>query len=83
MRYLIALAVLAAALAAPTVVPAGGWATVELDALPSGVDAGDTWNARFTVLRHGVTPTDGAEPNVAIVDAETFGRDDLPGHFGG
>jgi hypothetical protein len=78
MRYLIALAVLAVALAAPAAAPAGGWATVELEALPSGVDAGDTWNARFTVLRHGVTPTDGAEPSVTIVDTESLAETTFP-----
>ena len=67
MRYLLALSVLAVALAAPAAAPAGGWATVELAAMPAGIDAGDTWTARFTVLRHGVTPTDGAEPSVTIV----------------
>jgi hypothetical protein len=72
MRYLVALTVLAVVLAASAAATAGGWATVELEALPSGVDAGDTWNARFTVLRHGVTPTDGAEPSVTIVDTENL-----------
>ncbi len=67
MRYLLALSVLAVALAAPAAAPAGGWATVELAAMPAGIDAGDTWTARFTVLRHGATPTDGAEPSVTIV----------------
>ena len=74
MRYLIALSVLVVALAAPAAAPAGGWATVELAAMPTGIDAGDTWTARFTVLRHGVTPTDGAEPSVTIahpVSSET------------
>jgi hypothetical protein len=71
MRYLIALSVLVAALAAPAAAPAGGWATVELEAMPVGLDAGDTWTARFTVLRHGVTPTDGAAPSVTIAPAES------------
>jgi hypothetical protein len=71
MRYLIALAALAVALAAPAAAPAGGWATVELAALPTGIDADETWTARFTVLRHGVTPTDGAKPSVSIVHPET------------
>ena len=78
MRYLIALGALAVCLAAPVAATAGGWATVELTALPAGVDAGDTWNARFTVLRHGVTPTDGAEPSVAIVDTVTSKRSTFP-----
>jgi hypothetical protein len=71
MRYLIAFLVLVAALAAPAAALAGGWATVELEAIPAGLDAGDTWTARFTVLRHGVTPTDGAEPSVTIAPAES------------
>ena len=83
MRYLIALTVLAVALCAPVAAPAGGWATVELDALPTGADAGDTWNARFTVLRHGVTPTDGAEPSVAIVDTETLATTTFPASSAG
>jgi hypothetical protein len=74
MRYLIALGALAVCLATPLAATAGGWATVELEAMPAGVDAGDTWNARFTVLRHGVTPTDGAEPSVAIVDTVSSDR---------
>ena len=79
MRYLIALSVLVAALAAPAAAPAGGWATVELEAMPAGFDAGDTWTARFTVLRHGVTPTDGAEPSVTIVDPRVLADVDVPG----
>jgi YtkA-like protein len=71
MRYLIALSVLVAALAAPAVAPAGGWASVELAGMPTGIDAGDAWTARFTVLRHGVTPTDGAEPSLTIVHPES------------
>jgi hypothetical protein len=71
MRYLIALAVLIVALAAPAAAPAGGWASVELEAMPIGIDAGETWSARFSVLRHGVTPTDGAEPSVTIVDTDS------------
>lgn len=74
MRYLIALSVLVCALAAPAAAPAGGWATVELADMPAGIDAGDTWTARFTVLRHGVTPTDGAEPSVIVVHPETSER---------
>jgi hypothetical protein len=76
MRYLIALAALVGALAAPAAAPAGGWATVELESLPAGTSAGDSWNARLTVLRHGVTPTDGAAPTITISGpkgaAETF-----------
>jgi hypothetical protein len=71
MRYLVALTALVAALAAPAAAPGGGWATVSLADLPTGIDAGGTWTARITVLRHGETPTDGATPSVSIVNEET------------
>ncbi len=66
MRYLITLSALVLALAASTTATAGGWATVELGSLPAGLGSGDTWNAQITVLRHGVTPTDGATPSISI-----------------
>jgi hypothetical protein len=76
MRYLIVLAALVGALAASTAASAGGWATVELAALPAGIDEGGTWNAHLTVLRHGETPTDGAAPTVTVTgpsgDTTTF-----------
>jgi hypothetical protein len=76
MRYLIALAALVGALAAPAAAPGGGWATVQLEAMPTGIDEGGTWNARLTVLRHGETPTDGAAPMITISgpkgEGETF-----------
>ncbi len=71
MRYLVALTVLVVALAAPTAAPAGGWASVVVSDLPAGTGPGDTWTARITVLRHGVTPTDGATPSMSIVNEET------------
>lgn len=77
-RYVIALAVLTVALVAPTAAPAGGWASVELAAMPTGIDAGETWTARFTVLRHGVTPTDGAMPSVSVVHPQTSERSTFP-----
>jgi hypothetical protein len=45
---------------------AGGWATVVLAPPPTGLEADETWTAEFTVLRHGVTPTDGASPSITI-----------------
>lgn len=36
---------------------AGGWAIISLDALPADVRAGQTQQIGFTVLQHGVTPT--------------------------
>ncbi len=71
MRYLIVLSALVLALAASATATAGGWATVKLASLPTGLDSGDTWNAQITVLRHGVTPTDGATPSVSIHNAAT------------
>ena len=76
MRYLIVLAALVGALAVPAAAPGGGWATVQLQTLPTDIEAGGTWNARLTVLRHGETPTDGATPMITIAgpkgQAETF-----------
>jgi hypothetical protein len=66
MRHLIALSALVAALAVSSAASAGGWATVSLASLPVGVSSGETWNAQITVLRHGVTPTDGAAPSMTI-----------------
>lgn len=81
MRYLVfvsALVLAAVVVAAPA--SAGGWATVGLASTPEGVGAGETWEAEITVLRHGVTPTDGAAPSLTIRNAdselsETFGAE--------
>jgi hypothetical protein len=76
MRYLIVLAAIVGALAVPLAATGGGWATVQLESVPTDIDAGGTWNARLTVLRHGETPTDGAAPIITISGekgaAETF-----------
>ena len=72
-RLAIAIAV-AAALAVPAS-HAGGWATVTLAPPPAGLEAEETWTAQLTVLRHGVTPTDGARPAITIrgeSGAQTF-----------
>ena len=71
MRYLVFVSglVLAAIAAAPT--GAGGWASVGLASMPEGVSSGEPWNAEITVLRHGVTPTDGAEPSLTIHNGKT------------
>jgi hypothetical protein len=68
MRLLISLAALALALLVTGTAQAGGWATVGLSTPPSAIDAGETWRAQITVLRHGVTPTDGARPSMIIRD---------------
>jgi hypothetical protein len=76
MRYLIVLAALVGALAMPLAANGGGWATVQLEALPTDIESGGTWNARLTVLRHGETQTDGAAPIITISgekgETETF-----------
>lgn len=71
MRYLVFVSglVLAAVMVAPA--GAGGWASVGLASMPEGVSSGEPWNAEITVLRHGVTPTDGAEPSLTIHNSET------------
>jgi len=71
MRKLIVLTALAIALAAVGEAGAGGWATAGLEPLPTGTEAGETWRAQITVLRHGVTPTDGAAPSVTIRAKQT------------
>ena len=48
---------------------AGGWATVELSAVPKdGLDAGTTLPIDITVLQHGETPLDGVTPVFRIRD---------------
>jgi len=66
MRYLIVLSALVVALGATATASAGGWATVGLEPLPTGVGPGDTWNTEMTVLQHGMTPLDGLSPTITI-----------------
>ena len=66
MRKLLIATVAAAALAVPGSVAAGGWATASLGPPDDGLQAGDTWNARVTILQHGRTPLSGVEPTVTI-----------------
>ncbi|MDP9492018.1 MAG: FixH family protein [Actinomycetota bacterium] len=68
-RLLIALALVA--LAAPVSAFAGGWATAGLAPPPDEVGAGDTWNARITILQHGQTPLEGVTPTVTIRNGPT------------
>jgi hypothetical protein len=74
MRRLVIAMALAAALAVPAA-HAGGWATVKLAPPPAGLGAEEIWTAQLTVLRHGITPTDGATPSITIrgeSGAQTF-----------
>jgi hypothetical protein len=75
-RLLIAL-VTVAALAQAGVAAAGCWATAGLAPPPDGIAPGATWNARVTVLQHGVTPLPNAataRPTVTIVNEATKAR---------
>jgi hypothetical protein len=78
MRHLIVLAAVVAALAATATASAGGWATVGMYPLPTGVGPGDTWNTELTILQHGnpETPLTGLSPTITITDdtgrTETF-----------
>jgi hypothetical protein len=54
---------------------AGGWATVELGAMPSGLVAGEPWQVELIVKQHGITPMAGVTPSVEITrgnDVRTF-----------
>lgn len=85
MRRLIVLSALVAALVVAGAANAGGWATVSLASLPDGVSSGERWKAQITVLRHGVTPTDGAAPSLTIrngSETETFAAEPT-GKLGG
>jgi len=71
MRLLIALSAVAVALASAGAARAGGWATVGVDPLPTGVEAGETWRPEITVLQHGRTPLTGLEPVLTIREQAT------------
>ena len=47
---------------------AGGWATVELGELPSGLVAGEPWRVELIVKQHGITPMADVTPSVEISD---------------
>jgi YtkA-like protein len=70
MRKLIVLAALAAGLAVATSASAGGWATLGIDPLPDGTEAGGTWSPDITIRQHGQTPLDGLTPVVSISDED-------------
>lgn len=71
MRYLVIVVALALAAIGAGSASAGGWATVGLASMPEGVSSGETWTAEITILRHGVTPTDGATPSLTIRNKTT------------
>jgi hypothetical protein len=67
MRRTALLAFLLAA-ALPATAHAGGWATVEVDEQPIGLDAGEPWRIELLVKQHGLTPMDGLQPSVLIAN---------------
>lgn len=71
MRQLIVLSALAVALAGAGTASAGGFATVGVDPLPNGLEAGETWSTEITVLQHGRTPLDGLSPILTIREEGT------------
>ena len=59
------------ALAVPASALAGGWATAGLGPPDDGIGPGDTWNAKVTILQHGMTPLSGLHPTVTIQNGST------------
>ena len=47
---------------------AGGWATVELGAMPSSLVADEPWRVELIVKQHGITPMADVTPSVEITD---------------
>jgi hypothetical protein len=66
MRRTVLLFAAASALVLAGTALAGGWATVRLSSLPTGLSAGEPWVVNITVLQHGRTPLDGLKPTVTI-----------------
>lgn len=71
MRRLIVALALAASLAGAGVAQAGGWATVQLSSLPTGLGPGEPWEGEVTVLQHGRTPLAGVTPTLTIRSEKT------------
>jgi hypothetical protein len=71
MKRLLLLAALVAGALAPAA-GAGGWATVQLSAVPTdGTKAGTTLPIDITVLQHGQTPLEGVTPVFRIRDGKS------------
>jgi hypothetical protein len=47
---------------------AGGWATVELGAMPGSLEAGKPWRVELIVKQHGITPMADVTPGVEITN---------------
>ena len=77
MRQLIALSVLVAALVVVGTANAGGFATVGISSLPTGVGPGEPWDPEITIRQHGVTPLEGLTPTLTISDDATGASHDF------
>jgi YtkA-like len=72
------LAVIAAALAAPSAATAGGWATVGFDPPPEDLAPSEPWEVEMTILQHGRTPLDGVKPYVIVAPKAGGGQETFP-----
>lgn len=75
-------------LAVAGVAAAGGWATATLDPPPDAPVAGEPVEMGFTLMQHGVTPTDWGVATFVVIDDESGERTDYratlsgpPGHW--
>ena len=48
----------------------GGWATVELGEMPSGLVADEPWRVELIVKQHGITPMSDVTPSVEITNGD-------------
>jgi hypothetical protein len=78
MRTVLAAIAIVGSLAVVPATAAGGWATVGLSALPTGVGPGEAWVVDLTILRHGETPLTGVRPKVTIANVKTGKRIEYP-----
>lgn len=78
MRKALAAVVVLGSLAAVPATAAGGWATVGLSSLPTGVEPGKAWVVDLRILQHGLTPLAGVRPKVTITNEKTRKRIDYP-----
>src|SRR5215210_7960652 len=60
-----------AALALPAAALGGGFATAGVAPPSDGLAAGDTWQAKITLLQHGLTPLQGVNPTITVRGPET------------
>ena len=74
MRTVLTLCLVAVTLVLPAAARAGCMATAGLAPPPDGLGPGERWNARVTILQHGVRPLDDLRPRITIVNAATGDR---------